>query len=107
MGKKRVFFLDPDERKWTMEDLGLSWDLIEQSVADKKEIEGIFLAYKGKIHKWSELPNLCMVCLETLDYNDEHDSVFCPTCDEWREPSCADPNCEYCLARPNKPSQCK
>lgn len=105
LGKKKVFFLDPDERKWTMEDLGLSWETIGQSVHEK-EIEGIFLAYQGRIHKGSELSNLCMVCLESLAYNDEHDSVFCPTCDEWREPSCADPDCEYCLARPNRPSQC-
>lgn len=106
MGKKMVLFLDPDERKWTMEDLGLSWETIEQLSEGRKEIEGTFLMSDGKIRKWSEVANHCKVCLDPLAYNDEHDSIYCPTCDEWREPSCADPYCEYCLARPKKPSQC-
>ncbi|WP_342512750.1 hypothetical protein MKY34_19380 [Sporosarcina sp. FSL K6-1522] len=106
MGNKKVFFMDPDERKWTMEDLGLSWDMIDGLQTDRKAIEGTFLMNNGKIRKLHELANHCRVCLDPLDYNDEHDSVFCPTCDEWREPSCSDPNCEYCLARPAKPSNC-
>jgi uncharacterized Zn finger protein (UPF0148 family) len=106
VGKKKVFYLDPDERKWTMEDLGLTWAALEQTDSQTKHIEGTFLMHKGKIHKWSELASHCKVCMDPLAYNDEHDSVFCPTCDEWRESSCADPECEYCLARPKKPSQC-
>lgn len=107
MGKKKVFYLDPDERKWTMEALGLNWEVLDDSAADRKAIEGIFLMKNGKIRALSELPNHCKVCLDPLDYNDEHDSVFCPTCDEWREASCSDPACEYCLARPAKPSHCE
>ena len=54
----------------------------------------------GKIRNLLELPNHCKICLDPLDYNDEHDSIFCPSCDEWREGACSDPDCEYCLARP-------
>ena len=107
MGKKKVIYLDPDDRKWTMEDLGLSWKSIGNLWEDKKEIEGIFLMKNGKIRNLVELPNHCKICLDPLDYNDEHDSIFCPSCDEWRESSCSDPTCEYCLARPEKPSNCK
>ena len=107
MGKKKVLYLDPNDRKWTMEDLGLSWNSISNLRAGKKEIEGVFLVKNGKICELHELPNHCKVCLDSLDYNDEHDSIFCPSCDEWREGSCGDPSCEYCLARPTKPSNCK
>lgn len=107
MGKKRVFYLDPDERQWTMEDLGFSWEDMEDPREDKKAIEGIFLMKNGKIRELFELPNHCRVCLDRLAYNDEHDSIYCEACDEWRETSCSDPYCEYCLARPVKPSHCK
>ncbi|WP_318615993.1 hypothetical protein [Sporosarcina sp. YIM B06819] len=106
MGKKKVFYLDPDERKWTMKDLGFNWGYMDDPRAGKKAIEGIFLMKNGKIRELFELPNHCKVCLDPLAYNDEHDSVYCPACDEWREISCSDPNCEYCLARPAKPSLC-
>ena len=107
MGKKKVIYLDPDDRKWTMEDLGLSWESIDSLMTDKKGIEGVFYMKNKKLLGIHELPNHCKVCLDALDYNDEHDSIFCPACDEWREDSCSDPGCEYCLARPPKPSHCK
>lgn len=107
MGKKKIFYLDPDERQWTTEDLGLNWDPFADPRTEKKEIEGIFLMKNGKILELNELSNHCNVCLDPLAYNDEHDSIYCPTCDEWREASCSDPDCEYCLARPTKPSHCK
>ena len=106
MGEKKVFYLDPNERKWTMGDLGLSWETIVDTPVRKNAIEGIFLMKNGKIFEWSELLSRCIVCLNSLNYNEEHDSEFCSTCDEWREDSCSDPNCEYCLARPEKPSNC-
>lgn len=106
MGEKKVFYLDPDERKWTMDDLGLSWETIISTPMRKNALEGVFLMKNGKIFEWSELLSRCMVCLDSLAYNEEHDSEFCAACDEWREDSCADPSCEYCLARPAKPSYC-
>jgi hypothetical protein len=106
LGKKKVLYLDPNDRKWTMEDLGFSWNSIVDPRVGRKKIEGVFLMKNGKIRELLELPNHCKVCLDPLDYNDEHDSIFCPTCDEWREGSCSDTSCEYCLARPAKPSNC-
>jgi len=90
-----------------MEDLGLSWDDLLNTTTEKKAIEGIFFANKGKIIELSEIPDYCPDCLARLTYNDEFDSVFCLSCDEWRDIPCADPNCEYCIERPNKPSDCK
>lgn len=31
------------------------------------------------------------------------DAYCCLTCDEWTEPECDDPDCDYCAARPEKP----
>ena len=119
MGKKRTFYLDPDERKWTMEDLGLSWDdLIQPSdesvkwpaegpVEEQKSFEGAFFAKNRKIIDWFELPDHCPECLERLSYNDEFDSIYCVPCDEWRDIACEDPTCDYCAERPEKPSDCK
>jgi hypothetical protein len=106
LGKKKVFYLDPDDRKWTMGGLGLSRGSIRNLRGDKKEIEGVFLMKNGKIRDELEMLKHCKICLDPLDYNDEHDSVFCPSCDEWREGACSDPDCDYCLARPAKPSNC-
>ena len=107
MGKKKVFYLDPDDRKWTMEDLGLSWDDLEATNEKMGTIEGVFFANNGKIISRMELPNHCPDCLETLAYNDEFDSIYCEACDEWRDSPCTDPSCEYCSIRPKKPSDCK
>lgn len=32
------------------------------------------------------------------------DAFFCSGCDEWLEPACTGPNCQYCAARPERPS---
>ena len=40
MGKKKIFYLDPDERKWTMEDLGLILNPLRAPSVEKKDIEG-------------------------------------------------------------------
>lgn len=107
MGEKKYFYLDPDERKWTMGDIQLSWGAIINAPKRKNALEGIFLMKDGQIIEWSELLSRCSSCLHPLAYNEEHDSEFCEPCDEWREDSCTDPDCEYCLARPDKPSHCK
>lgn len=104
---KKVYYLDPDERKWTMEDLGLHWNAIGDVVMERERIEGIFFASGRKIIERLDMSNHCSVCLDALRYNDEFDSVYCEACNEWRELACADPLCEYCLARPEKPSDCK
>ncbi|MDS9470433.1 hypothetical protein [Sporosarcina pasteurii] len=107
MGKKMIFYLDPDDRKWTMEDLGLSWDTIHLSMTRNHTIEGTFLMKDGEVYDSHEVANRCAVCLNPLAYHDDYDSHFCPDCDEWREETCSDSSCEYCLERPEKPSHCK
>ncbi|MCZ2258935.1 hypothetical protein [Sporosarcina sp. G11-34] len=106
MGKKKYFYMDPNERKWTMKDFGFDWGLPDEPLLKRKEIEGTFLMKNGKILKLHELSTHCEECLDPLGYNDEHDSLFCPACDEWRQDLCQDPNCEDCLGRPAKPSNC-
>lgn len=50
---------------------------------------------------------VCEVCDTILFRNDKHDAYYCPKCDEWAEGNCGEPNCEYCVGRPNKPSEAK
>lgn len=102
-----ILYLNPDDRKWTMEDLGLSWDSFDLSQEGNHEIEGTFLMTNGEIFNADEVACRCIVCLNPLAYNDEYDSQFCSACDEWREETCSDPSCEYCLERPKKPSHCE
>ncbi|AOV09244.1 hypothetical protein BI350_13235 [Sporosarcina ureilytica] len=77
------------------------------SATKKHAIEGTFLMKDGEVYDSHEVANCCIICLNPLAYNDEYDAHFCTTCDEWREETCIDPTCEYCLERPKKPSHCK
>ena len=106
MGKKKIFYLDPDERKWTMEDLGLSSDGSIKENDEQEKIGGTYLATNGRVVSLSELPNHCNICLDLIAYNDEYDSIYCVTCNEWRDMACGDPTCDYCADRPEKPSDC-
>lgn len=107
MGKKKIFYLDPDERKWTMEDLGLSWDTLPSAQIESHTIDGVYLMKDGRIFNAREFEGRCHVCLTSLAYNDEYDAQFCSVCDEWREEICSDPTCDYCFTRPKKPSDYK
>lgn len=102
-----VFYLDPDDRKWSMEDLGLSWDDLLHMNGANATFGGTFFAKNRKIVEWFELPDYCPECLERLSYNEDFDSVYCAPCNEWREIACDDPTCNYCSERPDKPSNCK
>jgi len=104
LGKKKVFYLDPEERKWTMEDLGLQLYDVQYLKLMNKKIEGTFFAKGRKVVAWTELSNHCPECSEQLKHNEEYDSKFCASCNEWQESSCDDPTCEHCTSRPNKPS---
>ena len=46
----------------------------------------------------------CPICNRYSDYNDEYDVYYCKVCDIWLEDKCSDPNCEFCVYRPEKPS---
>ena len=36
-------------------------------------------------------------------YSEEYDTYFDPTQNMWLEDKCTDPNCEYCVKRPERP----
>ena len=36
-------------------------------------------------------------------YSKEHDAYYNQTTNEWTEPKCDDPACEYCATRPENP----
>ena len=47
--------------------------------------------------------NFCKDCNEKKLYSDEFDAYYCETCNKWLESTCSDPNCEYCVRRPQTP----
>jgi hypothetical protein len=49
--------------------------------------------------------NMCEVCGNQNHRNEKHDAYFCDPCDEWKEKGCSDPDCEFCVDRPERPSQ--
>lgn len=104
MGKKKLYYLDPDERKWKMEDLSSHWG--SQSHDEQSTMNKVYLLRNRRMIEWSDLLNHCLHCLGTLGYNEEYDSFYCVECDEWRESVCEDEDCEYCQMRPLKPSDC-
>jgi len=46
----------------------------------------------------------CPKCGNIAYYSSQSDAWYCIKCDEWLEVKCDDPSCEYCPARPDKPS---
>lgn len=55
----------------------------------------------GFCDKCDDMENPC------FEYCEKHDAYFCKECDIWIEPRCSDLTCEYCNARPPKPSDVK
>lgn len=47
----------------------------------------------------------CSKCNSEIQYSNKYDAYYCELCNEWLEPKCEDPECEFCNTRPNKPSQ--
>lgn len=45
-------------------------------------------------------------CRSDLLYCEVHDADFCPSCDEWGEAPCGDPDCDFCPTRADRPSEC-
>lgn len=103
MGEKMEFYFDPEDRHWN--------NLLKSALngEDSQVQDGdtrLFLYHREAVIEWQEMANHCIGCMEQLVYNDEFDSVYCMSCDEWRETACEDPSCEYCGERPAKPSMC-
>ena len=44
-------------------------------------------------------------CGGELRYCWEHDASYCPACDAWTERARSSPDCEFCAARPLKPTE--
>jgi hypothetical protein len=40
-----------------------------------------------------------------MEYSKQYDAYYNPTTNEWTESKCDDPNCEYCMNRPDKPTE--
>ena len=45
----------------------------------------------------------CDKCHNLLILYEKYDAYFCASCNEWKEDTCANPNCEFCKDRPEKP----
>jgi hypothetical protein len=46
----------------------------------------------------------CELCGAPLLLSTNFDAAFCPDCDAWREPACADTSYAFCTGRPDHPS---
>lgn len=47
----------------------------------------------------------CETCESEIQYSEKYDTYFCELCNTWLESKCDDPECDYCVNRPAKPSQ--
>ena len=47
--------------------------------------------------------NVCVDCGTERSYNETYDTYYCESCNKWLEEKCSDPECEFCLTRPNSP----
>jgi hypothetical protein len=45
----------------------------------------------------------CATCGEVRVYYLVYDAFFCPACNAWLELRCADPACDVCACRPERP----
>lgn len=45
----------------------------------------------------------CSNCQGPIIYSHDFDATFCPSCNEWKESTCSEPNCDYCQMRPKTP----
>jgi hypothetical protein len=64
--------------------------------ATKEEIEN------ETIKPWT--PKRCAECDQRFDYEERYDSYYCKKCDVWNEFKCSDPECEFCVNKPLRPS---
>lgn len=57
----------------------------------------------SRIQGWLELSESCVGCGAPRVYAVAFDAYLCMRCNQWVEPACDDPDCEYCRHRPEKP----
>lgn len=47
--------------------------------------------------------NKCSHCKNNLSYSERWDAYFCEPCNDWNEKTCSDPDCFFCVNRPQRP----
>ena len=55
------------------------------------------------INSSGKTSKICDACSKPLYYSHKYDAMYCPNCNVWTEEKCDEPNCEYCIDRPEKP----
>ncbi|NLK23159.1 MAG: hypothetical protein GX309_04030 [Clostridiales bacterium] len=63
----------------------------DEVIINNKRIEGFILDEK------------CSKCDNFLILYEKYDAYFCAYCNEWKEDTCGNSNCEFCRDRPDKP----
>lgn len=99
-----LFYFDPEDRQWNN---FMKSAFSNENLPVTDGSSRVFLYHHKKMIEWEEMANHCIECMSSLVYNEEFDSVYCASCDGWREVSCEDPACDYCGDRPAKPSMCR
>lgn len=46
----------------------------------------------------------CTVCTREGVRHEHYDAYYCAACNVWIEGKCDEPNCEYCVGRPDRPN---
>jgi len=72
-----------------------------------READGIVKIDEFELYGHIEQGKYCSECKFELVYYDKFDTYFCPACNRWTESRCSDPDCNYCLNRPEKPLSLK
>jgi hypothetical protein len=52
---------------------------------------------------WYQPPYKVTSTTEEFPYSEKYDARYDPEKNEWLESACGDPDCEYCVNRPEKP----
>ena len=70
--------------------------------------------YKCEHCPWAAEPHKCRHCGTKLKFSywhitendpmDGYDAYYCDICDKWASEKCSDETCEFCAARPLRPS---
>jgi len=70
-----------------------------EQLLELKEIPFPVPSPKALFHK-----NQCKNCDSRLQYSEEFDAYFCEACNQWKDERCGDPDCPYCIERPERPN---
>jgi len=68
-----------------------------------EELDDLVIIDNFEIEGFIDRKKFCSKCKNSLVYYEDFDTYFCPKCNEWNEKKCSDPECDYCVNRPEKP----